>query len=543
MPDFIHSIHKHDIGHIRIIAGLWGIELASNEIDSAREELSASLLDLELVAELIDSLSPTARTAITALANSNGRMAWSTFTRQYGEIREMGAGKRDRERPHLKPASTAEALYYRGLLARAFFDTEKGPQEFAYIPDDLLAIINREDKKEDGRKMPGEELGREALPAEKAHIIPSDDHILDDATTMLAALRIGRLDWSRSIPQEQSDPQLCALLTAAKLINKNILQAEAVKKFLEAPRTNALNMLVETWRISSIFDELRLIPGIVCEGEWTNMPLDTRNSIFRFLETVPRNKWWNLNSFVKAIKEKYPNFQRPASDYDSWFIKRASDGVYLRGFEHWDEVDGALIRFFITDVMSPLGLVDLAKAKEDGAITAFRLSPFSKNREEKEKFLISSNGKITVPAYAPRAARYQLARFCEWDDGKPGEYRYHIAPRSLIKAKEGGLTVEHLLPLLANHSAGIPPVLVKALKRWEVNGTEARAETQVILRVSRPEVMEELRKSKAARFLGEVLSPTAAVIKPGAQSKVMAALTELGLLAEDITENYLPKEA
>ena len=59
----------------------------------------------------------------------------------------MGAGKRDRERPHLKPASTAEALFYRGLLARAFFDTEKGPQEFAYIPDDLLAIINREEQK------------------------------------------------------------------------------------------------------------------------------------------------------------------------------------------------------------------------------------------------------------------------------------------------------------------------------------------------------------------------------------------------------------
>jgi len=44
----------------------------------------------------------------------------------------------------------------------------------------------------------------------------------------------------------------------------------------------------------------------------------------------------------------------------------------------------------------------------------------------------------------------------------------------------------------------------------------------------------ELRKSKAARFLGETLGPTTVVIKEGAQSKVMAALAEMGLLAEEI---------
>ncbi|MBI3737972.1 MAG: helicase-associated domain-containing protein, partial [Chloroflexi bacterium] len=136
--------------------------------------------------------------------------------------------------------------------------------------------------------------------------------------------------------------------------------------------------------------------------------------------------------------------------------------------------------------------------------------------------------------------RYQLARFCEWDEEKPDENHYHLTPRSLAKAKEQGLKVEHLLALLAKHAdAGIPPVLVKSLKRWEVNGTEARAETQVVLKVSSPNVLEELRKSKASRFLGEPLGPTSIVIKAGAQSKVMAALAELGLLAEDNTDTSL----
>jgi hypothetical protein len=129
--------------------------------------------------------------------------------------------------------------------------------------------------------------------------------------------------------------------------------------------------------------------------------------------------------------------------------------------------------------------------------------------------------------------RYQVSRFCDWDEPKEDVYRYRISTNSLSKAKEQGLKVEHLLALLSKHSeAGVPPSLVKALKRWEVNGTEARVQTQVILKVSKPEVLEEMRKSKAAKFLGEVLSPTTVVVKGGAIQKVMEALIELGIVGE-----------
>ena len=142
-------------------------------------------------------------------------------------------------------------------------------------------------------------------------------------------------------------------------------------------------------------------------------------------------------------------------------------------------------------------------------------------------------GMAVISQNAPRVVRYQVSRFCEWEDPKEDTYRYHISTNSLTKAKEQGLKVEHLLALLSKHiDAGIPPSLVKALKRWEVNGTEARVQTQIILKVSKPEVLEEMRKSKAAKFLGEVLSPTTVIVKSGAIPKVMEALTELGLLAE-----------
>jgi len=525
MPDLLASLHSHDLGHLRIVAELWGLELDARARDAAAEELSASLLDPELARETLDVLPAEARPALDALLAARGRIPWAEFARRFGEIREMGPGKRDREQPHRHPVSAAETLFYRGLLAKAFFDADKGAQEFAYIPDDLLKVIDRERREENT----GEILGRAATPVEKAFEIPADDRVLDDAATLLAALRAGETE-------RRFAPQLSALLHAAKILRKNVPQTEAVKTFLEAPRFDALTMLVEAWKSSPGFDELRLVPSLVCEGEWTNAPLDTRQTLLGFLEALPPNQWWSFPAFLRDLKLKHPDFQRPAGDYDSWFIKRASDGQYLRGFAYWDAVDGALVRFLI-QTMRWLGLADLAAPGEGKDFTAFRVrqagATLVRYADQPGKITIASSGKISVSRYASRAARYQIARFCEWDEPKGDDFIYRVSARSLKRASEQGLKAGQMLSLLAKATRNaVPPALEKALKRWEVNGTEARAESQTILRAARPEVLEELRKSKAARFLGESLGPTAVIVKSEALPKIAAALAELGVLLD-----------
>ena len=179
MPDLLQSLQKHDAGHLHIVADLWGIEIPARDTATALKELCAALLRPELLAEIIESLTPPAGAALEALRARSGRIPWAEFTRQFGDIREMGPGKRDRERPHKAPASASEALYYRALLARAFFDTPSGPVEFAYIPDDLLALIGTPGKPDRAARP----LGRPASTAERAVPILADDHILDEATT------------------------------------------------------------------------------------------------------------------------------------------------------------------------------------------------------------------------------------------------------------------------------------------------------------------------------------------------------------------------
>lgn len=538
MPTLIQSLQGRDLGHLRIVAELWGVELTASEPGLALQEVAAALLDPGLVAEVVGALPAEARLALRRLTEAGGRIPWATFARRFGEIREAGPARRDREQIYLQPISAAETLFYRAFLARAFFDTPAGVQEFAYVPEDLLDLLRPLTLVEEERQSGGsaEPLGRPASPKERQRPLPVCDRLLDDATTLLAALRMGLPAPPTVIPHEvvRRFLQAAGILFASPQGDQ--VKAEEVRRFLEMPRPQALAWLAEAWQTSEQFNELRLLPGLACEGEWDNRPLATRQFLLDLLAALPPGRWWSLPAFVQDVKAKFPDFQRPAGNYDSWFIKRLSDGVYLRGFAAWDEVDGALIRYLITGPLYWLGRTLLAAPADEEAVTAFQrvARPEQDAPDENAKLYITSQGRIVVPRFLPRAARYQIARFCEWEQARPDEYRYRVTTASLTRAARQGLKVGQLLSLLAKHAAAeIPPAFIRALKRWESNGSEARVETRVLLRVSRPKVLDELRRSKAGRFLGEALGPAAVVVKDGAVPKVLAALAEMGLLVEE----------
>jgi hypothetical protein len=525
MPDLVSFLYKQDLGYLRNTARLWGFVLTSRRTEAAVEELAALLLEPAHLGEQIAGLPDEARKALEALGNAGGRLPWAAFARQYGEIRPAGPARRDRENIHQNPISTAEILYYRALVARGFFETSAGLQEFAFLPDDLLLKLKRSATAEKA----AEPLGRPALPKEREYILSATDHLLDDAVTLLTAMRMGHAP-PVMIPEAGI---ITSLLNAAGVLSGREPVPERVKEFLNVPRQRALAILADAWCTSESFNEIHILPGLTCEGGWENHPLQTRRFLLGLLDAVPMERWWSLTAFVRELKEKNPDFQRPAGDYDSWFIKRTSDGTYLRGFSTWEDVDGALVRFLVGGPLHWLGKVDLASAHEGGEVLAFRRIVGPPSSNENARLSVSSSGRITVPRRVPRQVRYQVARFCEWEAGKPDEYRYQVSVASLTRAGRQGLKTGQLLSLLArNAMAEIPPSFVNSLKRWEQNGTEASLDSLVVLKTSRPEVLEELRRSRAGRFLGEILGPTAVVVKPGAQEKVKAALIELGVLAD-----------
>jgi len=539
MPDLFHTLNTYDLSFLRIIAQAWGIDLGSLDVSGALPFLVEKMQGRSLFEEVIKALPPEAQNALEWLRQSGGHALWSRFTRRAGEVRIMGAGKRDREHPERSPVSPAEMLWYRGLVGRAFLQLEAEPQEYAYLPDEILQMLKPFASA--AETLPG----RPAAPGEYAHPHPANDRILDQACTWLAVMRL---------PQSLSDaekklegmplPFIQSLLSAAELIDDGGQPDPAhVRTFLEAGRAKALASLFAIWRNSTQINDLRLLPSLTFEGEWSNDPLIARRTILEFMDRLPANTWWSLASFINAIHDSLPDFQRPAGDYDSWFIRDAATHEYLRGYEHWDAVEGALIRWMISVPLHLLGIVDLAGPDEKSQPMAFRRSAWaaalldgqapSGLSAEEAKIIATSNGQISIPRLAPRTARYQISRFCIWEGEQKGIYRYRLTSKSLERAAEQGLRATQLTSLLSKYvDSGLPPLLVKALERWEKYGSQAAISTQTLLHVSNPELLSALQKSPAGKWLGEVLNPTTAVIKPGRNEQVLSALAELGFLAE-----------
>lgn len=540
MPDLQHTLQGHDLGFLKMVADAWGIELNAPDAYTALPQLAQSMLDRARIDDLLDTLPAEAQAALDELLEHEGRLTWAIFTRSFGEVRVMGSARRDRERPDLKPASPAEVLWYRALIGRAFFNDPPEPQEYAYIPDDLLELVHPS-----AVHLPAP-LGRKATASERAYPTPVDDHILDHACTLLAGLRLGMdLEALPAASWKIPPRALVCLLQAAGLLDANDQpHAEAIKNFLEAPRGQALATLASAWMNSPTFNELCLLPGLSMEGEWSNDALLARRFVLDLLSSIPQDAWWSLSSFVNAIRERHPDFQRPAGDYDSWFIRQESSGEFLRGFAAWNEVDGALLRYLICQPLHWLGLLDLASPAQDKEISAFRFSSWAAAlwhgaapdglSSENGGLRVISDGRVTALPLAPRAVRYQLARFCEWENEQAGEYHYRITPTSLERARQQGLKPAQLLALLRRNAPVVPPPLAQAIDRWEQQGVQAAIRPAVLLRVSSPEILVALRKSRAARFLAEPLTPTIVAIHAGSEEKVLLALVELGYLGEII---------
>ncbi|MEN4012900.1 MAG: helicase-associated domain-containing protein [Bellilinea sp.] len=542
MPDLSHTLQGHDLGFLRIVASLWGLEISARDARTTLPALTRAMRDSALLAEIVDSLPASARNALQSLIENHGRMSWSLFSRRFGDIRPMGAARRDRERPHLNPASPAEILWYRGLIGKAFFNLPPEPQEYAYIPDDLATLLNLPEQPQT------EVLGQAAPPAAYAHALPASDGILDEACTFLAALRMGLDAACLATAVRLPARPLEVLLRAAGLIDDaRSPDPQAVRDFLESPRPVALSHLVQTWLNSSEFNELRLLPDVICEGEWKNHPQAARASLLNSLQCIPADTWWSLSDFIAAVKAQAPDFQRSAGDYDSWFIRRAADGEYLRGFACWDEVEGALITFIIRGPMHWLGLIDLAAAQEDAPANAFRFSdkanalltgqPLDDFIEENGLLQLSAEGVLRIERRAPRWLRYQLARFSHWLPATREEYLYQITPQSLTAAHKQGLRGAHLIGLLRRHaSPPLPPMILQAIERWEQHGSQARLQNAVLLRVASPDLLAALRKTPAGRDILEDLSPTCALIRSGSKKRLLRELARLGVLGEDQTE-------
>ncbi len=554
-----------DMALLRAIAARRGIELASNRHREAVDQLASELARPESLAEALKWLSPQEREALQTLIAEGGRIKAQLFARRFGQIRPFGPGRLEREEPWRNPVSAAEGLWYLGLIYKAFDETEDGPAEFVFIPQDLLPLLPRA-----GEKPPP--LAVEAAPPPNA-VREGDLALVQDVCTFLSYLQnhevrplrdgsiplrdVERLNERFLVGEELTGighereterlaflHHLCRRLRLVHLA-KGLLRPypPEAKRWLKASPAEQLRALQEAWRDDPDWNDLWRVRSLHCEDTgWRNDPLLARRKILGFLRRCPPGRWLSLDSFVAAIKQADPDFQRPDGDYESWYIREAATDRYLMGFQHWDKVEGALIAHLVAKPLHWLGATSLGYDAE-GKLRSFLITPWGAAflglpcelpaEAPPPSMTVQPDFTVLVPAEASLYDRFQLERIAAWLSS--GEtYAYRLTRDSLARAFRQGIRMDMILAFLRRVSGDkVPRNVVLALRRWGEKYGQVRLRRAVLLQTRSELTLRELQKLPQTRpYLKEVISPKTAIVAEEDWPKLVEELRKLGYLPQ-----------
>lgn len=519
MPTLYRLLVDYEPDLLEVIASYWDVELSSELHTEQAEQLADAIAATDISTAIWQRLTEQEQQALLDLQHHSGQQTVAQFGRQYGEIRPMGAARRQRERPWLNPENVTEALYYRGLIARIFTRGPGGAQAMIAIPDELQELLPRP-------FLESRDMGFAAQLPEAYEAIVSVGP--DDIATMLA--------WQMTFGEDSGDwldvdepadideflqtneevatyrALLCTLaLESELLIHGDPLNVnkDRARPWLEAPRPHQIRALAEEWLTSTLWNDLEHVPELQADV-WPNDITLARNALLTALQGVAADTWWDTDSFVEAIKQDMPDFQRPGGDYTAWYIHDHETGSVLHGFEHWHDIEGRLIRYLLHKPMHWLALVELA---ED----CFRLTAYGEaligrqtwpsQADPATQLSVTHDGKIRIDANMSRYHRLQIARFADWvsvPSTTSERYTYQLSATSLKRSARQNISAVNITAFLDKHTKQpIPESLRKALDRWQTRPNAVALRDLVIVTTSSREVFDIVRNHPSIKPLVE----------------------------------------
>ena len=147
---------------------------------------------------------------------------------------------------------------------------------------------------------------------------------------------------------------------------------------------------------------------------------------------------------------------------------------FLRGFEHWDVVEGILLRFLLNGPLYWLSAVDLAEPSA-GDDLLFSLSVWgarwlghdseTPNEARRHPIIVEEDFTVELPADTPLMDRFRVERFSSWQASFP-RYRYQINQRSLSRASDEGVRPDRILAFLNSRASKVPQRVAEGLQKF-----------------------------------------------------------------------------
>jgi hypothetical protein len=500
---------------LEAIAEGWGVVLTDEQAPEIVVRLAAEMVNSESVQFLMRRLNDAEREALAYVA-AVGQVKAHVMARQHGAIRRLGPGRLEWEAAWRQPISPAERLWFLGLICREYAQDERYHGDVFYIPAELRAVL------------PPLSIMLPVFhvePAPDPPVIHDDgDALAHDAFVVLSYVR--RHEVRARTPKRQygvpegiltardlaalhprlagsvlhpasgltgsSDPRegvrstytqrlrfllhLCARAGLIGVKEGLWTPTERAAAWLKGSGIVRQRVLYQAWLEDADWNELWLMPGVRCEDTgWRNDPLPPRRVVVDYLRQCPVAEWWTVDSFVDSLHGVAPDLMRPDGDYDSWYIRDAQTGQYLRGWGSWPRVEGALIRYLVQHPLYWLGVVAVGQSEGEADGSCFMLtqqgaailgtSEVAPARSQ--RMIVQSDLQVLVPRGASWYDRFLLERFAQWVDDKDGVARYRMDAGMVRAYLSGGVTMEQILAFLRRVTGNrLPPGVVGTLQSW-----------------------------------------------------------------------------
>ncbi|WP_026369286.1 helicase-associated domain-containing protein [Kallotenue papyrolyticum] len=455
------------------------------------------------------------------------------------------------------PLTPPERLLMQGWLFRAH--DQRGP--IYRVPAALLAglppIAPRERRLELATAPPPQQVAADALAptlelalallwlAYDGALLTLQDGALAKAALKQVAGAVRDAPEVRAMRREADWPAL-ALLRGA-MVGAGLLRRDADGRlrptaealpWLRAAPSEQVARLVHGWQRSPL-DELTLLCGLRWRGgapysiDWHG----ARRRLLALLITLPAEAWWALDAVSAAVQRVDAAFLRRDGRFDTWLLYDAQDRL-VSGWEHWERVEGALIRAVARGPLHWFGLVELDAAGERMRWTRLGAHLLqgapAPSVAPPVPLIVQATFDVVCPPGASLYARFQLRRIAELKQADLAEV-FTLTRRALLAATERGIQVEDALRFLREYSgAALPPAVEYSLREWSRQRELVTLEQAVLLRVSDPVVLAQLRAEAGPALAdAEVLSATLVRLSEAQAEQVAERLRRAGVGLRD----------
>lgn len=568
----IHALEKYPLVLLRAIAAAHGVEAERLGQAALAETLAAHLSRAETIAALLGRLSEGTRSALALVVAAGGQLPSHRLQRDPlgGELRQMGAGALERYKPWEAPVSATEELYYLGILYQDFSAVGDYRGQVLFIPHEILALLPTVETPPVRFELAPLEGIPPGVREGTLNTVPDAFVILSDLQRrtvhavngrFLPAEALHRINERLSVPeptealnQERDSQRLALLLHLLRVLELIETTQEGTikpktaraRKWLELSRARRLLTLQRTWADDPTWNDLWRIPTLRPEATgWRNDPKHARIALLRHLRELEPDEWYGIGDFVKMMKRIDPDFQRPDGDYKSWYIRHAQTGQLLLGWEHWEQVEGTLLRYYLAGPLFWLGVVDLGYlAPGERAPFAFKLTAWGARwlgkkvelppEAERAPMVIAADGTIHVPEGADDWERLHLERLS--DPTEQGTYK--LNKEQVVALLMEGSDIERVLRFLEHTTNGfLPEAVQETLRKWAQGVGRITLEAVTLLEVDDPKLLRDLqRQPHIARLFVRVVGPKSVIIPTTRQAEIVALLRKAGYLPRVVEE-------